>query len=136
MVKKTELITELDFVTDKISSQVRTVAIGVLALAWGLLIGESSTAKAITVHIKWHLLLAGAAAIFTMFLDFLQYVVGYQSTLALYKEMKAAGVEEGQFDTKSSLYRLRGFLFNAKIWALIATVLWLLGVLGYWLVKS
>lgn len=136
MAKKSEIVEQLNAVTDKISTQVRSVALGVLALSWGLFIGESEVAKSVASQLKWHLLLVGAAAVLVMFLDFLQYVSGYLNVRALLAQMEQKKVDEGQYDYGSRTYRLRLFFFGAKQVVLAVTVLWLLVVLGRWLLAT
>lgn len=136
MAKASEIIAELGFVTDRLSAQVRTTALGALALSWGLLIGESATAKELAAHLRWHLVGVGAAAVLVLFCDFLQYVAGYVETLSVYKEMQAAKKDEGSYDEHAFFFRLRMFFFYAKMVGLSVTVLWLLTALGHWLIVS
>ena len=136
MAAKKDILDELDFVTTTLSTQVRTTALGVLALSWGLLIGESSTAKELAAQLKWHLVGVGAAAVLILFLDFLQYVAGYAATLGVYNTMVQDNADQGEFDDSALSFRLRMFLFYAKMVALSLTVIWLLVVLGRWLIES
>ncbi len=92
MVTKETVLSDLRDVTDKVSSQVRTVAIGVLAVTWGLLVGDSSVAKAIATQLRGSLVLLGAASVLVLFLEFLQYVAGYRSTKNLLRVMEAKKV--------------------------------------------
>ncbi len=136
MASKADILKELDFVTDKLSTQVRTTALGALVFAWGLLVGESSVARSVAGQLKWHLVGVGAVAILTMFLDFLQYLAGYTNALSAYRAMEAAKKTEGQFDENSFSYRLRKFFFYGKSLGLMVTVIWLLCTLGHWLIIS
>jgi hypothetical protein len=110
MPSKAEIIKELDFVTDTLSKQVRTTALGTLVFAWGLLVGESAAARSIAGQVQWHLVGVGAVSILAMLFDFLQYVAGYRSVKALYDKMDVENQEEGWYDETSYSYRLR-FLF-------------------------
>jgi hypothetical protein len=134
MVEKAKVVEQLGFLTDKISTQVRTVALGVLALAWGLLIGESSVARTVASQLKRPLLGIGVGAIVVMVLDFLQYVAGYVNTLHLLHDMERKRLTEAQWNRTSLSYRCRGYFSYAKQVALVAIVVWLLVVLaGWWL---
>lgn len=136
MLPKDKIIDELGFLTDKISTQVRTVALGVLALAWGLLIGGPATPPVATKSLKSQLVAIGASAILTMFLDFLQYVAGYVNTIGLLIWMEKNKLDKGEYDYESMSYRLRRILFRTKCWLLAGTVIWLLAVLAWWLVSQ
>jgi hypothetical protein len=133
---ETEVITELGFVTDRLSAQVRTTALGALALSWGLLIGESETARALAAQLRWHLVGVGATAVFALFCDFLQYVAGYVNTLRVYRQMQKAKKTEASYDEHAPFFRLRKFFFYAKMVVLSVAVIWLLTALGHWLIVS
>jgi|SRR5579872_7517910 len=136
MATKTEIIAELNFVTETLSTQVRTTALGALALSWGLLIGESKTAQALSAQLKWHLVWVGALAVLALFCDFLQYVAGYKNTRTVYKKMQSAGKNEGSYDETSFWFRVRVIFFYTKMIVLSVAVVWLLSALGHWLVKT
>jgi putative endonuclease len=97
MPTKLQVIEQLDFLSDRISTQVRTVSLGVLALTWGLLIGESQVAKALSQQWKTNLVGIGATAILVMFLDFLQYAAGYRDNMKLREKMNRAGLGETEY---------------------------------------
>lgn len=133
MPKKKDVLDELTSVSNRLSTQVRTVALGILALTWGLLVGDSTAAKDISSHWRGNLVALGGLAVFVMFLDFLQYVAGYRNVRALLRKMEKEGLEEARYDDTSWSWRLRLFFFNAKQWALAINVTWLLIVLFLWL---
>src|SRR6266849_5677865 len=114
MIPKADVLKELDVVTDKISTQVRTTAIAVLALTWGLLVGDSATAKDIALQLRPELVVLGAASVCVLFLDFLQYFAGYFSTRKLLDEMENTNANEGEYSYGTFYYRLRVFFFWAK----------------------
>ncbi|MGO9589888.1 MAG: hypothetical protein ACLP3K_07570 [Candidatus Acidiferrales bacterium] len=136
MATGADIIAELGFVTDRLSGQVRTTALGALALSWGLLIGESATAQALAAQLKWHLVGVGAAAILVLFCDVLQYVAGYVATLGVYRKMQKAGKNEGSYDESALPFRLRMVFFYLKMVVLSVTVVWLLVALGHWLLAA
>jgi hypothetical protein len=136
MVSKEDVRKELDFLTDQLSTQVRTTAFGALVFAWGLLVGDSAVARSIAGQLEWHLVAVGAMAVLTMFLDFAQYLAGYINVHSLYRTMESVNPKDGQYNESSYSYRFRLYLFYIKMISLGVTVLWLLSVLGYWLVTS
>jgi hypothetical protein len=109
------------------------VALGILALTWGLLVGDSAAAKDISSRWRGNLVALGGLAVLVMFLDFLQYVAGYYNVRALQKKMEKANLEEISFDDTSCSWQLRLFFFYAKQWALAINVTWLLTLLALWL---
>jgi len=136
MASKADILKELDFVTDKLSAQVRTTALGALVFVWALLVGESPIARSVAGQLEWHLVGVAAVAILTMFLDFLQYVAGYVNEKNVYRAMQAAKEDTAEYDETRCSWRLRLIFFWAKILGLTVTVIWLLAVLGYWLSTS
>jgi hypothetical protein len=136
MASKNEILSELGSVTDKLSSQVRTTAVAVLALTWGLLVGDSPVAQAISSALKPILILLGAASIVVLFFDFLQYVAGYASTRKLLDEIERTGRSEGQYDYRGLAWRSRLFFFWARQVVLVLTVLTMLVVFGRWALSA
>src|SRR5262245_39469298 len=63
---------DLNFSTDRLSTQVRQISFGVLAIIWAILIGDAN----VGVNIRYSLALA-ALAVITMLLDLIQYVAAY-----------------------------------------------------------
>jgi len=124
MVKKHEVLDQMKSLSDRISTQVRTIALGLLALTWGLLIGESEAAAAFSGESRHSLILIGGIAIITMCFDFLQYLFGYRNTYALLKEMEREGKEKGQYRTADWAYKLRSVFFVAKQISLGVAVVW------------
>lgn len=80
MATKQEILEEIKFLSDRISVQVRTISLGLLAITWGLLIAESNVAIEIARQMGKSLMIIGGLAILTMFFDFLQYFFGYWFT--------------------------------------------------------
>jgi len=133
MRTRDQIIQDLDWITDRLSTQVRTVALAVLALAWGLLVSDKDTGKADVLHLKWHLMAIGGTCVLVLVLDYLQYVAGYALTVGLLRSMKSAGADQGQFDSKTASYRFRQALFGLKQLALAAAIVWMCITLGRWL---
>ena len=130
MVTRDKVVEELNFVTDKLSTQVRTTALGIVVFVWGLLLGQPSATEDIAREWKRHLVGIGGAAVLVMFVDFLQYVAAYVNVKSLYDRRGSTG----EYDDSSISYKVRLYLFYAKILLLIVVVVWLVCVLGLWLV--
>jgi len=125
MPRKEEVIQQMDWLSDRLSSQVRSVALGILALTWGLLIGADSIPGAINPS---HLLFVGLLAILAMSCDFLQYAAGYRNARRLYMEMRTTGAPEAGYPV-DFYRRCRDYLFAAKQWIVGLAAAWLIGLL-------
>jgi hypothetical protein len=109
---------ELDWVTDKISSQVRWFAVGVLAFVWGLLTAREPAVRCWTPA----LVLCGLLGSTTLFADFLQYVAGYRAALVLRAQLRRGERVEG-YDPDDVWRRVRHWLFLIKQGLAVATFL-------------
>src|SRR5437016_144779 len=130
MATKDKILDDLNFVTDRISTQVRTLALGVLGFVWGIIISDSQIAKSIAQPLNAQLLGIAGGALLTMLLDFLQYVAGYVNTASVLTAIERINATEGSYDYKSWGFRLRRFLFWSKVCVLTVTVLALLRILA------
>lgn len=136
MSSKQDIIKEMDFLSDRISTQVRTVALGLLVITWGLLIAKSDVAIEVAKPMKKSLMAIGGIAILTMFFDFLQYFFGYWVTHALFKQMERENKDEGKYKYSDLRYKLRVYLFWGKQYFLIIGVLFFLFVLIKYLFRA
>lgn len=129
MATKETLLKELDWVTEKISSQVWTLNLGTLGTTWSLLITAA-------VPDKLKLTIADARWIFGLSLVALlcemgQYLSSYRMYRSVLRELERAGAAEFQYDTGSIAYRLRIVFFYFKIALTIsAAVLLLVTIFG------
>ena len=131
MATKDKILDDLNFVTDRISTQVRTLALGVLAFIWGIIISDSQMAKSISEPLSAQLLGIAGGALLTMLLDFLQYIAAYKSTVRVLAAIEKVGASEGTYDYRSWEFRLRRFFFWSKVCILTLTVLALLRILAW-----
>jgi len=123
--------------SDKISTQVRTLSVGLLAFTWGLLVSDSALAKGMTASLKWHLLLIGGMAIVVVLLDFLQYSFGHEVARKLLRHMEVSKAEEGEYDYNDPLWCLQHRLFYAKqVVLVVATTYLLVAVVTFLLVRA
>src|SRR2546430_2655418 len=100
MASEAEILARKKEMSDKISTQVRTLGVGILALTWGLTVSDSAIAKDITAKLKMPLLWVGTLAIGVIFLDFLQYVCSYEVARRLLNYMEANKLTVGEYDYK------------------------------------
>jgi len=135
MATKKDVIDRLDFVTDRLSTQVRTLGLGVLAVTWGIFVGDSPTARGISSSLRILLMLTAACSIFALLLDFLQYVAGHRDAKRVLDAMERERNEEAKYDTSHFTYRIQPLLFSAKQWAATLAALGLLGTIAYHLIR-
>jgi hypothetical protein len=114
VVTKKDVLDRRKEMSDKISTQVRTLSVGLLAFTWGLLVSDSALAKEMTASLKWHLLVIGGMAIVVVLLDFLQYSFGHEVALKLLRQMEVSKAKEGEYNYDDPLWRLQNWLFYAK----------------------
>lgn len=130
MVTRKKVNEELDFLTDRLSSQVRAIALGLIAITWGLLIGDVKLNSVISRDQRYGLLSICAIALFALFLDFLQYMFGYWYVNFLRKKMNIAKVDEYEKNEKDLRWQGRYFFFYAKQAFLVVAVVWLIVIMG------
>jgi hypothetical protein len=126
MASEADILARKKDMSDKISAQVRTLGVGILALTWGLTVSDSAIAKEMTAKLKMPLLWVGTLAIGVILLDFLQYVCAYEVARRLINQMEANKQTEGEYDYKSLLYKLQSVLFYGKQILLAAASFYLL----------
>ena len=112
MPKKADLISELGWITNKISSQVWTLNLGTLGTTWSLLIAERfSISNAIPVFVP---------SLLSILCEMGQYLCGYWLPLRLLRKMERENLTEFEYPTDSLLYRARDFFFVWKVVLAIA----------------
>jgi hypothetical protein len=107
-VKVPEVSEEAQWLSDRLSVQVRWVAVGILAFVWGLIISPPRELAISQRLVLW----AGLLAIAALLVDLLQYVVGYVYTVRILRRMER-GID-ASYNRRHLLYRLRHYCFVAK----------------------
>lgn len=130
MPRITEIIEELRFISDRISTQVRTLALGLLAISWAILVGDSTFLHRLSEGLGRSLLLIAALSVLVLLLDFLQYVTAYIYVDKVRREAEAGDLAEIDYPTTSSMRSLRSLFFWAKQSVLVATVVLFLIILA------
>jgi len=136
MIPLTEIFAELNFVTDRISTQVRTIALSVLALVWVFLAGGHNAPTLPNPPSNRELLWVALIAVGALVADYLQYLLGYLATNAVRDKADAAGAKEAEYSYTDVRYRARGWCFWLKQVLAIAAVVWLGLIIGRSLVGS
>lgn len=110
----TDVIGELQFLSDRLSDRVRTISWSVLGLVWLFLTGRDSSPVLPAAPNKSLLLFSGALALGALVLDYLQYVFGYLTANQTQEKAEQAGKKNAQFDRGALLYRMRLGSFWSK----------------------
>lgn len=125
----TDLYESLDDVTESLSSQVRALALGVLALVWLFLSGGDDVPKSVAAH-GAQLKLIAVCCVVALLADLLQYVFGYFNTLSVVRGAEKAKQEEASFNRKSFAYQARHCAFYVKIFLAVVAAVWIVFLIG------
>jgi hypothetical protein len=113
MATKKDLLADLNWLTEKISSQIWTLNLGTLATTWSLLIASkpSDTVSLTTQNAIWILL----PCLLSLICEMGQYLSGYQLARRLLLDLERSNKYEFKYPTDSYLYKMRRLLFIGKI---------------------
>ena len=118
MPTKEKVLERKKEVSDRISTQVRTLAVSFLALVWLLLFpGKDGTPVFPHSPSRYLLLLGGITALMAMVADFVQYVMSYHvvvRTFAAPIPHKENPEEKYAYDNGTLAYRSQDYFFYAK----------------------
>lgn len=128
--QKVRVLDDLNFATDRLSTEVRQISLGLLALVWALLVGEAKLS--IAVEVKF-LLVVAALSILAMAIDFVQYIAGYFASRRAWDDIRSGG--QGRYDRQWWSHRIRTWSFGAKIIVSLGGTALMLGVLARLVVK-
>lgn len=123
MPDKSELIGELNWITEKISSQVWTLNLGVLGTTWTLLITTTNAKLQFQQAEAFPILFLCIASLTC---EMLQYLSGYANDRLILDRMEAKNLKTFEYDARAALYRLRMLFFYVKILATVAAAFLLL----------
>ena len=119
-----DIVNELQWLSERISTQVRTLGISLIAIAWGILIGQPEIAGSIPDALKKSLLIVGILALGAMVCDFLQYFFAYLNNHRMLRKMENEKLAEAYYNYGAILYRMRGFFFWFKQILLVVACIW------------
>ena len=132
MSDKQQIIDDLNVMSAQVSFQIRTIAIAIIVLVWGGLIGESKILLEFFFGSPRLMFLPGGLALLALIMDYLQYVVGYIHTHNHLRKMEKSGQEDVKYHYRCFTYRLRTSLFWSKQVCLLLSVV----ALGFFLLYS
>ena len=111
MATEKEILEDLKAVSTLISTQVRTISVSILALAWLLIVGGSNAPILPKPPDKSHLLWTILLCVSSMLADYFQYLAGYLSARRAHSEGSGNNYS---FNKAWPSYRLRTFFFVLK----------------------
>jgi hypothetical protein len=110
-----DLRKELDTYTAEISTRVRTINLGILGLAWLLLLRDSDLARLLNAISDWALLAVVGACLLALVLDLVQYLFGEAAALEAQRDAdKHHGKTQG-YDEESFVYRANRWCYWLKL---------------------
>lgn len=127
----TEIYAELDFVTDRLSTQIRTLAIGVLAITWLFLAGLKDAPTLKLASSTRPLVFIGGLCIVGILTDYLQYLFGYFGTSDAMKRAEASTAQAASYLYDDWRWRGRNLCFNTKQIVIVGACLWLLALIAH-----
>jgi hypothetical protein len=112
MATKGDLIKELDWITEKISSQVWTLNLGTLGTTWSLLIASNPNIQFTPRNALWIVV----PCLLSLLCELAQYLAGYWLDNKLLDKLEEDNETEFQYPKNSVLYRARKrWFFRSKI---------------------
>jgi len=128
-VPLTTIYENLDFASDRLSTQIRTLTLGVLALVWLFLSGSKDVPALKLGGTNLPLLAIAALCILTLLIDAVQYWAYYLSSNAVRREAEDNNEKVAEYDETSFLRRLQQGCFWAKQITSVLATAWLLLIL-------
>ena len=128
-VPLTTIYENLDFASDHLSTQIRTLTFGVLALVWLFLSGGKDVPALKLGVTNEPLLVIAALCVLTLLIDAAQYWAYYLSSNAVRREAESKNRTEAEYDETSLLRRLQQGCFWAKQVSAVLATAWLLLIL-------
>lgn len=123
--QKARVLEDLNFSSDRLSTEVREISLGLLALVWALLVGEVKLNAPDSTRI---LLVIAAVAVLTMLFDFLQYLGGYFASRRTWEDLRLGG--DGRYHREWWSHRVRRGSFGVKIVLCFANCVAMLALLA------
>lgn len=123
MAEQNEVVkSDLDFTSDQISNSTRYVGYGLVIAAFTILTSDGAFLKLLAKNYLFYIVGFAILGIITILFDYLQYILGYYSSL------KANDNKDYKYSKKSKFYKLRYFFFYAKQVTSILGALVLIGI--------
>lgn len=126
----------LDTLSGQISTLVRTVALGVLAVVWLFLSGSKEAAPILGQVPGWQLVSIAGLSILAILSDLLQYVFAYKQVLRARETALAAESKEVDYPSTDGYKKARFAFFRIKFWLTLVAAAWLVAALAFAVVAN
>jgi hypothetical protein len=127
MPTKSEIIQDLNWVTERISNRVWTVSVGVIALALTYIV-ESTRSDGSPFLRPEQVAVPAVLALLALAFDLIQYIAANRQNVRILRRMEREGLSEARFDPAERMGRLRHLAYNLKISLSILSVGWIASV--------
>lgn len=123
-----EIILEKNDVTDRISTQVRIIAVGLLATTWSLLIGKVNIFINTIQSYRVHFILISIISVIVLMFDFLQYECKYLNINKKIKLMNDKDLTKADYD-EDIYYKLSVVFFVTKQFTLLVGIIYFITIM-------
>jgi hypothetical protein len=123
-----EIILEKNDVTDRISTQVRIIAVGLLATTWSLLIGKVNIFINTIQSYRVHFILISIISVIVLMFDFLQYECKYLNIKKKIKLMNDKDLTKADYD-EDIYYKLSVVFFVTKQLTLLSGIIYFITIM-------
>src|ERR1700754_1537847 len=114
MASKQDVLDRQKEVTDKISTQVRTIAAGLIVFTWGIYTGTADITVELTKKFAPLLITVDLLCIAAILADFLQYLCAYQVVKDAMGRMRAGNLQDVKYNDTALTFRCQNIFFSAK----------------------
>ncbi len=109
-----KIIEEKQFLSDRISTQVRLICCAILGVIWGFFISDVEIIKLIVKCYDKFFIFLIFLSIVILAIDYLQYLSGYFNASRLLDKLLNKNLKEGDYDKDSLGYKMRAICFYLK----------------------
>lgn len=114
MASKQDVLDRQKEVTDKISTQVRTIAAGLIVFTWGIYTGTADITVELAKKFSPLLIAVDALCVAAILADFLQYLCAYQVVKDALHKLRAGNLQDVKYDDTTLTFRCQNYFFTAK----------------------
>lgn len=133
MPSKGKVIEELNYLSELVSNRTWTISLSILALCWALILPAKDKALDVSENLLFPSILG---AVLALFADLSQYSAGLFLNRRILRKMEKSNLEELGYSLRDPLYRIRQFMFSAKVISALLAALWLVGALTHMIIAT
>lgn len=122
--------------SNTLSSRVRSLNVGVLAVNWAVLVGDKTIGRGLTPGLRWQLLAVCALVVVGFGLDCLQYFSSYVLYSKVARDIDKGKLNQVSFNPHHRAYIMAKVAFRTKLWIGLITFSWFVGLFAFILSKA